>query len=214
MAAKIDNNDLLWEPISHRQPDGTMYYYLQSHIRRNSDTWRMYDTFGWKTGTKSTGPALLMALEDPRRAVIAHELLVFMRQGTFNEPFEVHGDKVTVFYDGLPVSFRAPDAPDDLREELPDAFLNSHLPGGHADGSNWKSLRDTWHDRLDVSVFRMHWAWPVVATSVLPLCWLIRARRHRERRRLGLCLACGYDVRESRDRCPECGTPIQARGTL
>ena len=37
-----------------------------------------------------------------------------------------------------------------------------------------------------------------------PLRLLIRRRR-------GWCLHCGYDIRASADRCPECGTPVPVR---
>jgi hypothetical protein len=43
----------------------------------------------------------------------------------------------------------------------------------------------------------------------VPLQTLIfRTLRNRRRRSRGMCTACGYDLRATRDRCPECGRPI------
>ena len=48
--------------------------------------------------------------------------------------------------------------------------------------------------------------WSIVAaTAVLP-CWrLVRRARAARPREPGLCPACGYDVRATPERCPECG---------
>jgi hypothetical protein len=48
---------------------------------------------------------------------------------------------------------------------------------------------------------------PVALTAPLPALRLLGVFRLRRRVRSGHCAACGYDLRASPARCPECGTP-------
>ena len=53
--------------------------------------------------------------------------------------------------------------------------------------------------------------WPVALTAIGPLAWVLILRRQalrRRRRREGLCINCGYDLRASTGACPECGAHI------
>jgi hypothetical protein len=55
-----------------------------------------------------------------------------------------------------------------------------------------------------------HWL-PLPLFAMIPALSFSRDRKRRLRQREGLCAKCGYDLRASTDRCPECGTQI-ARG--
>jgi hypothetical protein len=54
-----------------------------------------------------------------------------------------------------------------------------------------------------------HWALDLV-TLVLPSAWYHRHWRHWKRMNERSCVRCGYDLRATPDRCPECGTAAPA----
>lgn len=61
-------------------------------------------------------------------------------------------------------------------------------------------------------VLVVHLAYPTVLFSLAPLAWLAgfrRQRRSARRARAGLCATCGYDLRASPGRCPECGSVVR-----
>jgi hypothetical protein len=64
-------------------------------------------------------------------------------------------------------------------------------------------------DGRTVALVMSHWLLTMLLL-VMPVWWLKRARDTRRAGRLGLCSKCGYDLRATPERCPECGTP--ARG--
>jgi hypothetical protein len=52
----------------------------------------------------------------------------------------------------------------------------------------------------------LSYALVAAVTLMLPVGWAATAlRRGRRRKRVGLCLSCGYDLRATPGRCPECG---------
>ena len=74
-------------------------------------------------------------------------------------------------------------------------------PSGH-----WGITRETYQGCAQISVSCPHW----FVTSAFGLAALLcaaRIRHLRRRTRAGCCPKCGYDLRASPDRCPECGTP-------
>jgi hypothetical protein len=66
---------------------------------------------------------------------------------------------------------------------------------------------------FDIVSYRGSYLTTTASFAALPTAWLymlVRTRRERTRRRReGLCPVCGYDLRATHERCPECGSAKQ-----
>ena len=86
---------------------------------------------------------------------------------------------------------------------------------GDYDATQLPAIRDQWHRRLDVPIRSVPF-WPLAAvTAVGPALWAAtgvrRWRIRRWRLAANLCPVCGFDLRATRDRCPECGAAAIAK---
>jgi len=63
-------------------------------------------------------------------------------------------------------------------------------------------------------VLIVHCWLPFVLTAVCPTLWpILRRARKRKLARSGFCVRCGYDLRATPEKCPECGTvPAKPKG--
>jgi hypothetical protein len=80
-------------------------------------------------------------------------------------------------------------------------------------GPRWHGFQEITADDEDtrmVGALVPDWL-PVLLFALLPAHRLAVLVQRRRRRRLGLCPACGYDLRATPGRCPECGAAVPQR---
>ncbi len=83
--------------------------------------------------------------------------------------------------------------------QLPDWVLGWHVRGFEDLSTDWRPSMDSNGVIVPLWVPSVIFALLSYFTGFLPLY------RRRKRKNLGLCLKCGYDLRASKERCPECG---------
>ncbi|HSI36313.1 MAG: hypothetical protein ACAI43_02255 [Phycisphaerae bacterium] len=155
-----------------------------SIVRRSGDVWyEVGSSHGTFYGLRARQPVLTEIWPAARDAVPMVDSQLFAVRLSRSEALDVHTSSLATWESGTR----------DTR-----VFYNVPPPRGDPA----RLLR---YHYVDVK------CWLVAAVfSLLPgtrlITWLVRGRRRRRGSRVGLCPVCGYDLRATPDRCPECGT--------
>jgi len=95
---------------------------------------------------------------------------------------------------------------------VPKSYWSFYQANAEAHQAERVKIRDQWHRRLDRQIASISYGWMTLGFLLAPTAWMVwvlALRTLRQRRREdGLCIECGYDLRRTHDRCPECGAAV------
>jgi hypothetical protein len=153
--------------------------------------------------------SLLHGLESRDSFVAAHLALCTLmgtdRIAVDHQPITLHGQYLATV-DGLRVVLHP------KMRFRPKSMAVMYESSAEIDPAQIPTIRDQWHQRLDTSQWTIPYEYLATVTIAIPLFYslMVLSRRHKAwaRRLANHCSHCGYDLRASQDRCPECGTAI------
>jgi len=152
--------------------------------------------------------ALLRALEDHARFVAAHALLTNESRADYH----IRWQQLYIEWDGLKIEHELPDT--DHRYVFGGTGIEEikfSVGDKDADPAQIPALVRQWHHRLDERVVGVPYGVVLAIFRIAPGLWCWRWWRRRTALRRGLCPYCRYDLRASKDVCPECGRAIEGR---
>jgi len=205
IVARFDNRDVSWEVYRQFRDDGAVLKMVSPRLGQG----------GPLAISRADGPmlrrALLRAVEDPNRTVAAHLLLLqtqpLPRFGHWsvhpNGVIEIEWTNLRVML--LPGPWDRPPYGWERQSGQYARWCDDPRFWG-ADPAQLPAVRNLWHDFLDVRLASCPHASLAAAFLIAPLGWTCVLLFKRSRSHRGLCSACGYDLRATPDRCPECGT--------
>jgi outer membrane protein assembly factor BamB len=117
-------------------------------------------------------------------------------QSTIRRPLGGASTPANLWWTREPLARSANDVP--VRSLLHFAWTHRSRPSGTSLGN-----------QSETTLTLPHWL-VAALLAIAPLAWLSGAWRDRRRYAAGLCPWCGYDLRESKGKCPECGRAIAA----
>ena len=88
------------------------------------------------------------------------------------------------------------------------AVIGRQSPINHWEYAGFNGLQTRWTPSVGLKPFRFILPLWMIAVPCSAMTWWLHflpRRRRRKRKKFGLCVKCGYDLRASKDICPECG---------
>jgi hypothetical protein len=96
----------------------------------------------------------------------------------------------------------------DMGPQEPPSVLSASAFHGSYERSEWPAVAKTYLKLTFIVPY-----WPLAAMfGLAPTIWICRYVVRRSHRRSGRCPSCGYDLRATPDRCPECGAAVVRSG--